>query len=242
MISGQQKQLLINCAIILASLIAFATIGRMALSKRSLAVQPVPGATISPVVVDQQRDVYAVYQGMQLRGATVVHLNRHFNLVMFSPDETKRSDPFPISVPDRALAYEKGLDSHNWLYIAARTSMVRNIITVLPQRIFQTRFTDMRDDPEFTYAKRDFTSYSFDVPRTITTLATLGRVSEPVIVNVDAGYFLDGADPQQVVLAIKNALPDIRGLVLVRSVDELDIDRRSVERLERMETIWKGTR
>src|SRR6266567_1167744 len=89
------------------------------------------------VVVPSQRDAYRMCAGSSIRGATVVQLGKFSNLQYWEPEYLGKSAPFPIRTFDVRPEYEKGLQSHNWLYIASTNGLVRQVVSVLPQGEFQ---------------------------------------------------------------------------------------------------------
>ena len=181
--------------------------------------------------VDRQSDIYAIYRSLGVWGAHVVHLNRFLNLVEYYPKDESVSMPFPVRTADIRPSYEKGIDSHSWLFIANRTGLVRSATIVLPRKIFDARLEDFRSDFSFTVSDRQVRGWAQDMPFEVTTLEGLSRIAEPVIVNVDAGYFDDDADPRTVAEAMRRACRDVRVLVLCASRDEQEVSQAMRDRL-----------
>lgn len=189
-------------------------------------IRTLPGRTSSgPVVirVNTQRELYDAYKKENLRGVRVIHLNRFLNMMAYYPPGETQSVPFPVPVHDIRPDYEAGLDSHNSLFIANRTGLVRSVTVVLPDQVFDERQAAFLNNPEFRLRDRRLVGYAEDLPILVTRLADLPAISEPVIVNVDAGYFMPGVDPAGAAAILRERCPDIRVAVLVMSRDENDV-------------------
>ncbi len=213
------------------------------LDRSARRARALPGATSSgPILVHAgtQKDVYDIYRKAGLWGARIVHLNRHVNMVTFSPREARVSAPFPIRAMDVRVLYEKGIDSHNWLFIAARSGMVRAVTSVLTEDSLRERFDDLQKVPTLSFGKGYFRGFTDDIPWAVATVDTLPVTDEPVVVNIDAGFFLSSADPAAIALSLKKRLPDVRMLVLIASADEPDITAEARRALARFEAEWTG--
>ena len=188
--------------------------------------------------VGTQAGVYEVYKKLGLRGAHVVHLNRHFNIVQYFPSEELGTRPFPIRTTDTRPMYEGGLDSHNWLFIATRTAMVRRVTHVVPDEVFAARRQWFQEDYSFSVSDGRAQGFSLDVPRTVTTLEGLGIITGPVVLNVDAGFFMGGADPAVVARELRLRLGDVRAVLAVESTDEPDVDEQARAALGVFKAAW----
>jgi prepilin-type processing-associated H-X9-DG protein len=235
-----RSSIALNLVVILVSIAWFAFVQRRAQAARQAPLDRGHGGGANVQFVDTQRDVYGVYRALRIRGMRIVHLNRFFNVAEYMPSEFTRSSPFPLSLSATAALYERGVESHTWLYVATRTGMVRGLVTVLPGSVFRERLGELRSDPDFTYRSPMFEGYSYDTQRGVTTIDALPHIAEPVIVNVDAGYFIDGTPPAEVVAALQGAFTDIRSVVLVRSLDEQGVDAAMLRGLETFGSLWRG--
>jgi len=198
-------------------------------------------STTSPQIhrVSSQAAAYDIYKQNGLWGITVVHLNRFLNMADYAPREEIKSRPYPIMTNDVRPLYEKGLNSHNWLFIASVTGMVRSVTTVLPAGTLNERMEAFRADPFFVVLGRTVKGYSNDVPLTIVTLDDLPSVHEPVVLNVDAGFFLNPQDPLKAAMIVREKCPDIRMIILVDSVDEPGITADMHTDLDRFASAWR---
>lgn len=210
---------------------------------RAKAVRAVPDRpmTAAPALhVGSQKDIYYIYKRTGLWGARVVHLNRYLNLVAYLPKEESLSMPFPIRVRDVRPLYEKGLNAHNWLFIANRTGLVRTVTVVLPDPVFRERLAQFKGDYSYSASGNVVTGYSFDMPMMVTTLDALPVMNEPVMVDVDAGYFGFGEEPGQVIAKLREKCPDIRQIVVSESRDEPEVAAGDQDRLKIFEQGWGG--
>lgn len=213
------------------------------MDSRAKGARIMPAGTAPAVArVGSQASIYGLYRDRGIRGARIVHLNRFLNMVEYLPREETTSMPFPVRVQDAKPLYEKGLDGHNWLFIANRTGLVRTVTVVLPAAVMRERTAQF--DGTYAYARSGggFRGYTFDLPLLVTTLDALPDIDEPVIVNIDAGYFVTGEEPEAVAAALRKHCPDVRLIALSASLDEPEIDDGARRRLERFGTVWAGGR
>lgn len=208
------------------------------IEQRAIAHRHLPAQGVGLFLVERQADVYRVLRSLDLRGAHVVQLNRFFNLEDYSLSSEMTTRPFPITPRDLRHVYEEGITSHNWLYIATRTGMVRKITSVLPDSIFDQRVPDLRADPSFGEIRGGFAGYSYDTPRSVFLLRTLRQIDEPVVAVIDAGFFVDGSDPGLVMSHLREKCPDIRTVVFVGSVDEPEVTDGMREQLMAFQAEW----
>lgn len=227
-----------NIAVLIMLVIFIAWIERKAENSRIAPPLPVAGTTRPIQRVSKQRDAYPIYKAAGLRGARVIHLNRFFNMQNYSPKEQFVTTEFPLRIQGTNSAYEPGIDSHSWLFIATRTGLVRTVTTVLPEQVFGELLRKSPDDKVFTYTGGTIRGYTFDIPRTITTLDALPVVDEPVVVNVDAGFFTGSEDPGRTAAVLKEKCRDVRMMVLIDSLDKPEVTDEMRERLRRYEAAW----
>ena len=231
-------RLILNLAVLLCFLLFLAWMNTGGREKRSIPALRA-GETPELCRVTSQRDIYEVYKRRGLRGARVVQVNRFLNMVDYFPREEVRSAPFPLRTGDVRPLYEKGLDAHNWLFIAAMTGMVRSVVVVLPEEVFRERREAFKA-VFHSASDQSMKGYTYDVPMLVATLNDMPTVNEPVVVNVDAGFFLGPADPVAVARMLKERCPDVRLIVLVSSDDEPDVTPGVRESLGRFESAWRA--
>ena len=170
--------------------------------------------------VATQLDAFALYKTLGLHGAAVVHCSPYLNLVEYFPPEEERTAPFPIRTADIRPAYEKGLNAHTWLFIANRIGLVRTATVVLPDDVFRERLGEFRANMFFSAEGVGMSGHARDMPFKVFQLGDLPSIAEPVVVNVDAGFFRSGMDPAALADRLRLKLPDLRVLVLIGSTNE----------------------
>lgn len=204
--------------------IIFAGLFILLLDRQALEMRRVPSRSkIKIVRVSSQAQVFPVLKKMGVYGATILHLNRHMNMVEYYPLDEKVSEPFPIRTKDMRHEYEKGVAPHTWLFLANRVGLIRNAIVVLPHRLFPARRDALLSEPGFFLAANKVFGYVRDFRVDVTTIDSLPYMHEPVVIDIDAGYFSSEADSAKIADLLVNACPDIRLLVLVESSDDIEV-------------------
>jgi hypothetical protein len=117
--------------------------------------------------------------------------------------------------------------------------MVRTVIAVLPSEVLSERLEAFRSEPFFSTDGRAVRGYSNDVPMRVVELADLPACNEPVVVNVDAGYFTAETDPPASARMLKERCPDVRMLILVGSVDEPEVTAGMRDALQAFAAAWR---
>lgn len=240
MLSTKTGKLILNGLILVSAVAFLIMIDAAAKHRRNPSRTGKAGEPARIIRVNSQRDAYDVYHNAGLWGARVIHLNRFFNLIDYFPKEEALSAPFPLQVYDIRPAYEKGLDSHNWLFIATRTGMVRAVASVLPDVDFKRVSGEFLSDFAFTFSKGNFSGFTYDIPWTISTVDTLPFTKEPVVVNIDAGFFMGGADPVITAEALRNRCRNVSMIIVIASYDEADITTEARNDLGLFEAAWRG--
>ncbi|RMF99987.1 MAG: hypothetical protein D6726_12065 [Nitrospirae bacterium] len=184
--------------------------------------------------VDTERDVYSVYKMLNLKGVTVVHLNNTLNTTEYYPEEEKEPIGYPIPVRDVIPLYESGISSDNWLFVATRSSMVRRIYNILPESVFRLKKERLKGDYRYSVEVDYIDGYLRDIRNMITTLRYLQQTHEPVVLNIDAGYFIEGQDPMRTVVELIRLFRDIRAVVLIDSTDREYVTPEMREKLDLM--------
>lgn len=185
-----------------------------------------------------QRDIYHIYKAAGLHGARIVHLNRFLNMLDYLPKEENLTISFPVRVKDSRLFYEKGVDSHNWLFIANRTGLARTVTVILPDKVFSDRLHQFLNDFAYRVSGNIITGYTQDMPLAVSTIESMPILSEPLILNIDAGYFGWDEDPASVAAKLREKCPDIRMIVLSESLDEPEIGDESRRKLGSFLDAW----
>ncbi len=187
--------------------------------------------------VSTGKDVYRVYRLLKLKGATVVHLSNTLGMEEFYPSEETEPIGYPIPVRDVLPLYEKGLNSENFLFIASRASMLRKVYNILPPSVFRLKKDRLKGEFEYTVSGNSVDGFVRDIHQIITTLEAVKRIDEPVVINIDAGYFVEAQDPMRTVVEIIKHFRDIRAVVLIDSVDR---DYVSAEMRKKLDLMLQG--
>lgn len=140
-------------------------------------------------------DVFAFWKQQGVRGNIVVHVGRdlHFTPVE-KPDSEKGAPAYPIVVPAAALEYESALNAQNFLWLAMRSNMARQVISVLPHDSFREKVSLVQEAVQKGYlgilAMDDTTIVAHELgSRRVITDGYLPPIDEPVVLNVDASIF-----------------------------------------------------
>lgn len=206
---------------------------------KSVRTLPAKTAKIPHTIrVNTQKEIYHVYKQFNLHGTKVIHLNRFLNLIEYLPKEENVTMPFPIRAGDSRMLYEKGLDSHNWLFVANRTALVRTAVVVLPEAVFMERMPQFENDFAFSVSGRIIKGYAQDMPLTVTTLDALPGVHDPIVIDIDAGYFGLDEKIEQIIYKLRQKCLDIRMIVLSESRDEAEISEHERDLLKEFEKQW----
>jgi len=134
---------------------------------------------------------------------------------------------------------KRGLTLTTGFFIAAMTGNGALGLVVLPEEVFRERREAFKA-AFHSASDQSMKGYTYDVPMLVATLNDMPTVNEPVVVNVDAGFFLGPADPVAVARMLKERCPDVRLIVLVGSDDEPDVTPGVRESLGRFESAWRA--
>ena len=61
-----------------------------------------------------------------------------------------------------------------------------------------------------------------------------------MVVNVDAGFFMGGADPVITAKALRKRCPNVSMIIVIASYDEADITTEARNDLGLFEAAWRG--
>lgn len=208
-----------SVVIVLLCFLLLVSIDRKAAAKRKIP----EGRQQQVVRVGSQADVYRIFKAAGLWGAHVVHFGQHFYLMSYFPHEQSSPVPFPIESADVRPLYEQGIDSHTWLFIANKTGLVRRVTAVIPAAVFRDKEEALEKDFSFRPHRGGFQGYSYDMPREVFPVSDFLCPEGPVVVNVDAGVFVDDLRPERLYASLKQRCPDIRMFLLVDSRDDKEV-------------------
>ncbi|HEY6872960.1 MAG TPA: hypothetical protein VI298_09570 [Geobacteraceae bacterium] len=226
-------------AVVAASLLCFWAMQAAAVGERHVPETGVKGAGIA--VVATQRDAYRICAANGIRGATVVQLGRFSNLQYWAPEYLGKPTPFPIKPFDVRPEYEKALQSHNWLFIANTNGIVRKVVSILTPGEFQRMVPAFDADYELVRRAGGYGGFHFDVPRTVTTLDALRRLTEPVVVVVDASYFEGVSEPAETAYKLAERVPAAALVIAVSSMDENEVTWEMRRQMAQFLRAWQET-
>lgn len=191
------------------------------------------GGHFEIIRIETQAETYGIYRDRGIWGAHLVQFGRYFHLMPYLPQAEAVPVPFPIAVYDMRPVYEKGLDSHTWLFIANKAGFVRKTTAVLSDADFREKTGALDADPLFKRREGGYRGFSFDMPREIFPFSSFDCGPGPVVVNVDASAFADGTMPDGLSDALQRKCRDIRLLLLIESRDEASVTDRMRRDLRR---------
>ena len=139
--------------------------------------------------------VFALWKQQGVRGALLVHLGRdlHFSPVD-KPDFETGASSYPVVVPAAALEYESALEAKNFLWLAMRTNIARQVVSVLPHDSFLDKISLVKEAVQngylgvLTMDATTIVAHELGSQRVITD-GYLPSLSEPVVLNIDASMF-----------------------------------------------------
>ncbi|RMG71292.1 MAG: hypothetical protein D6710_06195 [Nitrospirae bacterium] len=184
--------------------------------------------------VSREVDVYRVYRMLNLKGVTVVHLSNTLGMQEFYPSEETEPIGYPVPVRDVLPLYEEGLNSSNFLFIASRAGMLRRVYNILPPSVFRLMKERLMGEFQYTVKKGRIVGFVRDIPQVITMLDRAPVIREPVVLNIDAGYFIEAQDPMRTVVELIRHFRDIRAVVFIDSTDRDYVTAQMREKLDIM--------
>ncbi len=142
-------------------------------------------------------DVFAFWKKQVVRGALVVHVGRdlHFTPVD-KPDCDTAATAYPVVLSPSVLEYESALNDRNFLWLAMRANMARQIVSVLPHESFRDKVSLVQEAVQKGYLgiismdSRTIVAHELGSQRVITD-SYIPSFSEPVVLNIDASIFDD---------------------------------------------------
>jgi len=150
-------------------------------------------------VLAEPGDVFALWKQQGVRGTIIVHVGRELHFAPVEKDNESAAPSFPIVVTAAALKYEPALDAKNFLWLAMRTNMARQVITVLPDDSFREKVSLVREAMQKGYLgilamdNRTIVAHELGSKRVIAD-GYLPAIDEPVVLNVDSSIF-DSYEP-----------------------------------------------
>lgn len=196
-------RLVVICGIVLAALVTLLGLDHAGVAARH---QETPhraaGAGSAVHLVRTNAELYRLWDQKQLRGRTVVHLGRFLHYIPVGTGSgsgyTVPRSRYPLRVNPPHHFVPAEVDYRNILWVALNSGIARRTFNVIPVADFRERF----ELPASAGIPADVAEHDCALPRTIT--ARLPRLSEPVVLNIDASYFAH-TDPVQLAAQLRES-------------------------------------
>ena len=188
----------------------------------------------------REHDVYFWLKEKGFRGATLLHISRYHDfLTVPKEDELKLYSRYKYIRLDLIAEYEKRLEEHNWVWVAVQSNIARKVITVLPY----SRWNEIKDSLAQVRTGRiqgDWYRVADRGTPRITTIIDNLEVDEPVLLNVDASYFID-EEPEKLFRMLKDRGVKCIGAALsyVEGIPE-EATETARARMRKFENMLKG--
>ncbi|HEY6838576.1 MAG TPA: hypothetical protein VI389_07535 [Geobacteraceae bacterium] len=188
-------------------------------------------ARLDIVSVDRPEDAFLAWNRRGYRGRVVVSFSRRLNFV--ETTETRLIPPtssFPVRVDNLSRMAQRELATENFLYIAMRSGIARELIQVVPQAEMAAKIAAAVE--EGVMPRHGTLSLPvMGAPRTITPPDSFANPGEAVLLYVNASYFRDAESGELVrLLAERGVVTDC--VVLAASSGDGEVGDRERQRLQ----------
>ncbi len=191
------------------------------------------------LLVDTPLDVYHAWKKLGVHGRTILLVTDRWKKLSTSElfPEIPMYRRYPLSlyrIP--SVMEENYLTSDNYLYVAALNGITRRVVALLPAQGYAEMThaahsaKNSRIEPDSVY----LTHQGF--PRWFTTGGYLRHEHEPVLLYVEAAYFLE-EEPEHLYRMLLDAGIRTDSLILCRGKGDIRITPREIGRLERFATL-----
>jgi hypothetical protein len=175
-----------------------------------------PGDVRVPkTVVDTPAQAYEHWKQGQLRGRIVISFSRTLDFV-----DVDDLSLIPPGSGDRvfnlAQSAESRLDDRNLLFMAMRTGIAREVIHVVPGSLYADKIEAAKADRDASIVSGKIRAPFFGSPRSIMPASLLKAPAEPVLLYINASFFLD-EDPEALFLLLRDKRIVTDAVVLCRA-------------------------
>lgn len=179
---------------------------------------------------------YFLWKNRGVKGRVIVHLGAHLGMKSLSDEETPYPVKFPVRPFDMVRWYEKRITSANYLWVAAQDNLIKKVIGIVPEERFSEVKESLKAKKDEKIVMRDYRG----LPIVITDLSGLESPEETVLIEIEASYFLDGSNAEELfkLLKKKNLKYDIAIISLGR--DDLDLEEKQREEAKKMSGLMKS--
>lgn len=219
-------------ALIAAGLVAAFS---LASSRATASRAPATGPDLEIVDANGTDQLHGAWRQERVHGAVLVDASAtlRYAAVQYGQDVTVTPE-YPVAVVDLADEMTKRLDRPNSLFVAAKTGMFRSIHHLMPRKTFAARVSLGRKLglPGIAEDGRSVKADHEGVPRRIAP--DLPAIPEPVVLNVDASYFVDG-DADELMKALQSARLDYRLITLDRAREDTQVTPAARKKMDAFE-------
>lgn len=182
-------------------------------------------------MVANPENAYQRWHAHGEHGRIVVALSRWLNFVE-TDEKIPNRNPVPLHVMNLAVDAAKQLSSQNFLYLAVRSGIAREIIHVVPESGYVERLANVKETEGAKAREHDILAPHIGTPRRITTLTNLSMKSrEPVLLYINASFFSE-YEPKELLFHLKRAGVRASDIVLCLSEHDDQVKKRERERLK----------
>lgn len=182
------------------------------------------------VMVDSPDDVFRLWRKSNEQGRIVVSISRWLNFVEIE-DITPKDNPVPLHVTNLALDAEKQLSPENFLTVAVRSGIAREIIHVVNESGFASRLEAVGQVEGAKARPHGILIPFIGTPRTITIPTYLKMAhSEPVLLYVNASIFSE-YEPGELLMFIKRSGLHASQIILCSSKHDEQVSSKERESL-----------
>lgn len=217
------------CLCLLAATVVFLAVwGR---SARAIGPASTVGQGKTELVsVARPEEAFQVWQRLGYRGRVVVTFSRWLNFL--ETGETRlipATSPFPLQVGNLSRMAERELAKENFLYIAMKSGIARELIQVVPESEMAVKNAAAAAEgvaPRNGMLKLPV----LGSPRTITSPRFFLPPREPALLYVNASFFRD-VEPVELFRLLVRSRVATDCVVLALSTDDREVSSRERERL-----------
>jgi len=188
----------------------------------------------------REHDVYYWLKKKGFRGTTLLHISRYHDFLSIpKDDDSKLYNQHEYVRLDPTTEYEKKLEEHNWVWVAVQANITRKVITVLPSSQWNEIKDSLTQVRTGSIQGEWYRVADRGTPR-ITTIIDNLVVDGPVLLNVDASYFID-EEPEMLFRMLKDRGVECVGAALsyVEGIPD-EATERARERLRKFEKMLRG--
>jgi hypothetical protein len=171
--------------------------------------------------LNNSQDFISFYKSRNIHGRVLINISSLLHFRGISSDEflTKNNDKFPLLMPDTLMEYQERVNLENFLWVALQSNIFRAFYHLIPEDEFDTRSSTVQiTDRDVSSISNDtIVAHKWGSKRIVAK--HLNRFSEPVLINIDASYFVN-IEPQALVDELKEAELTVDFITLNLSEDD----------------------